>query len=122
MLNLYLDRMGIYQSEAGFPTLRHEANYLNANLELVRAGVIKRMRISGWCRAMPCDIEGAFANCPGIRHLNVSAPVSDIMIRIKFEGKKNADEIISMLSNSVALAKAKGAEACCRLLGPYDSR
>ena len=32
MLNIYLDEMGIYQSEIGFPTLKHEINYINANL------------------------------------------------------------------------------------------
>jgi homocitrate synthase NifV len=110
MLNIYLDRMGIFQSEAGFPALRHEANYLNANLELVRTGVIKRTRISGWCRALPGDIEAAFANCPGIRHMNISAPVSDIMIRVKFEDRKTPDDVINMLAGSVSLAKARGAE------------
>ena len=37
MINLYLDEMGIFQSEIGFPTLRHEVNYINANLELEKA-------------------------------------------------------------------------------------
>ena len=45
MLNLYLDEMGIYQSEVGFPTLKHEVNYINANLELAQLGVIKRIKI-----------------------------------------------------------------------------
>src|SRR4030067_980167 len=50
MLNLYSDEMGIFQSEIGFPTLKHEVNYINANLELVKVGAIKRLRLEGWCR------------------------------------------------------------------------
>jgi len=39
MLNIYLDEMGIYQSEIGFPTLKHEVNYINANtLQAKRQG------------------------------------------------------------------------------------
>jgi len=34
MINLYLNDMGVAQSEFGFPTTRHETNYINANLEL----------------------------------------------------------------------------------------
>ena len=34
MINMYLNEMGIYQSEFGFPTTRHESNYLRANLKL----------------------------------------------------------------------------------------
>ena len=30
--------MGLYQSEIGFPTLKHEVNYINGNLELAKAG------------------------------------------------------------------------------------
>ena len=28
LLNLYLNEMGVFQSEAGFPVTRHEINYL----------------------------------------------------------------------------------------------
>jgi homocitrate synthase NifV len=52
MLNLYLDEMGVYQSEIGFPTLKHEVNYINANLELAKVGAIKRIHLEGWCRAI----------------------------------------------------------------------
>jgi len=56
MLNLYLDEMGVYQSEIGFPTLKHEISYINANLELAKIGAIKRLRLEGWCRAIPADV------------------------------------------------------------------
>ena len=71
MLNMYLDEMGIFQSEIGFPTLKHELNYINANLELVKLGAIKRLRLEGWCRAVPEDVKLTFKNCPEIRHINI---------------------------------------------------
>ena len=41
MINLFLSKMGVYQSEFGFPFTHHETNYLNANLELAEMGVLK---------------------------------------------------------------------------------
>ena len=48
MINLYLDEMGIFQSEFGFPTTRHEQRYLQANLELAEMGVIKHIVLEGF--------------------------------------------------------------------------
>jgi len=110
MLNLYLDDMGIYQSEVGFPTLKHEVNYINANLELAKAGAIKRIHLEGWCRAVPEDIELTFKNCPDLKHLNISISTSDIMIKGKFQGKKSWKDIIESLVEAVKLAKAHGVE------------
>ncbi len=93
MLNIYLDDMGIYQSEIGFPTLRHEVNYINANLELAQKGVIKKIHLEGWCRAVKEDVELAFKNCPDIKHLNISISTSDIMLKGKFQGKKTVEDI-----------------------------
>lgn len=45
MLNIYLDEMGVFQSEIGFPTLKHEVNYINANLELAKLDVMKRIHL-----------------------------------------------------------------------------
>jgi homocitrate synthase NifV len=110
MLNLYLDEMGFYQSEMGFPTLKHEVNYINANLELVKRGAIKRIHLEGWCRAIPEDVELAFKNCPGIAHLNISVSTSDIMIQGKFQGRKTWKDIIHSLVKAVKLAKDLGVE------------
>ena len=46
MINIYLNEMGIHQSEFGFPVTRHETNYLNANLELAKMGVLKPIALS----------------------------------------------------------------------------
>ena len=45
IINLMLNEMGITQSEFGFPTTKHELNYLNGNLELVERGVINKTRL-----------------------------------------------------------------------------
>lgn len=110
MLNIYLDEMGIYQSEIGFPTIKHEINYINANLELYRQGAMKRIHLEGWCRAIPDDIRLAFENCPELKHLNISMSTSEIMLRLKFQGKKTWKEILKNVSESVTLAKELGAE------------
>ena len=110
MLNLYLDEMGLFQSEVGFPTLKHEVGYINANLELAKQGVIKRLHLEGWCRAIVEDVELTFKNCPDLKHINVSMSTSDIMIQGKFQGKKGWDDILGSLQKSVRAAKALGAE------------
>ena len=110
MLNIYLDEMGIFQSEIGFPTLKHELNYINANLALVKKGVIKRMHLEGWCRAVKEDIELTFKNCPDIKHLNISISTSDIMIQGKFQGRKTWNDILNSMVAALKLAKSLGAE------------
>ena len=50
MINMYLNEMGVFQSEFGFPTTRHEQYYLQANLELAEMGVLKPIRLGGWIR------------------------------------------------------------------------
>jgi len=105
MINLYLDKMGIYQSEFGFPTTNHEINYLNANLELKKNNVIKRLKLSGWIRAIEPDVELARKNVPDLEDINVSISTSDQMIKHKFQGKLSYDKIIESAVNSVVLAK-----------------
>ena len=77
IINLMLDDMGITQSEFGFPTTMHEINYLNANLELVKRGVIRKTKLSGWMRAMASDVEKSFNNCPLLENCNLSQSTSD---------------------------------------------
>ena len=60
MINLYLDEMGIFQSEFGFPVTHHETNYLNANLELIKKGVFHYIRLGGWLRATKDDVKTTY--------------------------------------------------------------
>ena len=110
MLNIYLDEMGVYQSEMGFPTIKHEVNYINANLELVKRSAIKRIHLEGWCRAIPEDVKLSFKNCPDLKHINISISTSDIMIKGKFQGKRKFKDIIKSLKEAVKSAKELGAE------------
>lgn len=110
MLNLYLDDMGIFQSEVGFPTLSHEKNYINANLELAEIGAIKRIHLEGWCRAVKEDVELALKNCPGLKHMNISISTSDIMIQGKFQGKKTWKDILNSMVEALRTARALGIE------------
>ena len=110
MINLYLDKMGIFQSELGFPALGHEKNYINANLELVKRGVIKRLRLQGWCRAKKEDVTLAFENCPDLKHINISVPASDIMIQGKFQGKKCWNDLLKDTLGALNHARALGAQ------------
>jgi isopropylmalate/homocitrate/citramalate synthase len=110
MLNIYLDEMGVFQSEIGFPTLRHEVNYINANLELAKLGVMKRIHLEGWCRAIKEDVVLAFRNCPEIKHLNISMSTSEVMIQGKFQGRKTWKDIVRSMVEAVKTARDMGAE------------
>lgn len=111
MINIYLNDMGVFQSEFGFPTTRHEVNYLKANLELAEIGVITPLRLGGWIRAIPADVELTFRNVPNINHLNLSISTSDQMINGKFQGRKTRDGIIKDMTDAVDAARAAGAES-----------
>ena len=110
LINLMLDDMGITQSEYGFPTTKHELNYLNANLELVKRGVITKTKLSGWMRAIASDVEKSFSNCPLLEYCNLSQSTSEQMIWGKYLGKKTPDDIIKMTCEAVECAVEKGAK------------
>ncbi len=110
IINLMLDDMGITQSEFGFPTTMHELNYLNANLELVRRGVIRKTKLSGWMRAIAEDVEKSFSNCPLLENCNLSQSTSDQMIQGKYLGKKNREDILRMTCEAVECAVSKRAK------------
>src|SRR5215813_12540039 len=59
MVNFYLSRLGVAQSEIGFPFLFHEQPYVRAQQALARAGAFDGLRLSGWCRAVAADVEQA---------------------------------------------------------------
>jgi isopropylmalate/homocitrate/citramalate synthase len=110
MLNIYLDKMGIFQSEFGFPFTRHEINYLNANLELAKKGGIKKMRLSGWIRAVESDVRSAIENT-SVEYLNMSISTSDIMIQHKFNGKIDRAGVINSMVKAARLARKEGIKA-----------
>jgi len=110
LINIYLNEMGVFQSEFGFPTTHHESLYLQANLELAKMGVLQPIRLAGWVRAVAKDITTTFDLVPDIRHLNLSISTSTQMIDGKFRGRKKKEDIIEMMVEAVEAAKACGAE------------
>jgi isopropylmalate/homocitrate/citramalate synthase len=106
MVNWYLGRLGVRQSEAGFPALFHELPYLRANLALAEAGALSELRLSGWVRAVPGDVEQALPL--GLRHLNLSISTSDQMITNKFRGRLDRAAVISEMVKATQAAKQAG--------------
>lgn len=82
VINLYLNEMGIHQSEFGFPFTNHETNYIRANIELAEKGVLCPIVLSGWCRAVKDDVEKAYQL--GLKHINISISTSEQMTKGKF--------------------------------------
>ena len=111
MINYYLNQMGIFQSEFGFPITSHEINYLNANLKLAEKKVIYPIRLSGWMRAISADVENAFKNVPQLKHINLSISTSKQMIIGKFQGKMKFKDVVNVMVEAVKLAKKKGAKS-----------
>ncbi len=110
IINLLLDDMGITQSEFGFPTTKHEINYLNGNLELVKRGAIRSTKLSGWMRGIASDVELSFKNVPGLQYVNLSQSTSEQMITGKYQGSKTSDDIIKLTKEAVECAVDKGAK------------
>jgi len=110
MLNLYLDEMGVFQSEFGFPNTHHETNYLNANLDLVETGAFKHIQLGGWLRAVRKDVEHCYQMVPNLKHVNLSISTSRQMIEGKFLGRYSWSDIIDMTCDAVIAAKEHGAE------------
>ncbi len=108
MVNFYLGRLGVAQSEIGFPFLFHEVPYVRACLALGEAGAFGDLRLSGWCRAVPQDVEAAVgvqADGTGLRHYNLSISTSDQMIANKFRGRLDRAAIIREMTAAVAVAR-----------------
>jgi len=107
MINMYLNEMGVYQSEFGFPVTRHETNYLNANLELERRRALKPIILEGWVRAIKDDVITA-TKMTKIKHLNLSISTSEQMIAGKFKGKYTKKDVIDNMVLAVKTARKKG--------------
>ena len=107
MINIYLGEMGVHQSEFGFPFIKHEQNYIAANLELKELEAMGTLTLSGWCRAIAGDVNRSLH--AGVKHLNVSISTSDQMISHKFQGRLNRAKIIQEMVEAVTFAHKGGA-------------
>ena len=116
LINVYLNQMGVYQSEFGFPFTKHEINYLKANLKLAEREVLSPIILSGWCRAVTDDVKKALEL--GIKHTNISISTSQQMVWGKFRGRiiqrpeegSSRPSIIQMMVDALRTAKEGGME------------
>jgi isopropylmalate/homocitrate/citramalate synthase len=108
MVNFYLGRLGVAQSEIGFPFLFHEVPYIRAQIALAEAGAFGDLRLSGWCRGVVQDVERSVPL--GLKHYNLSISTSDYMIQNKFRGRLDRGAIIREMTAAVRAAKAGGAQ------------
>ena len=109
MINIYLGEVGVYQSEFAFPYLKHEQNYVKANMELKDQGALGSLVLQGWCRAIVSDVAGSLPT--GIEALNLSISTSDQMIMYKFRGKLNREQVINEMMAAVAHARKGGVKS-----------
>src|SRR4030042_3890387 len=107
MINYYLNELGIFQSECGFPTPRHESNSLNANMELAKEGVLEPIILSGWMRAVVSDVELAF-RLTWIRDINLSISTSEQMTQGKFQGRKTREDVLHEMEDSLRRGRGLG--------------
>jgi isopropylmalate/homocitrate/citramalate synthase len=110
MVNRYLNKLGVFQSEFGFPTTKHETMYLQANLEHQENGHMRPLRLAGWLRATPEDVELTFKMVPMIKHLTLSISTSQQMIIGKWGGRLGEDDVIASMTESLDAARSLGAE------------
>lgn len=117
MINMYLNEMGIHQSEFGFPFTHHEKNYIEANLELAAMGVLQPIMLSGWCPMRGEEIQESFKSGK-LKNVNLSISTSQMMTDGKFSGRivRNPEEnpavpnLLDIMTKNVQLAKSLGAE------------
>jgi len=117
MINMYLNEMGIHQSEFGFPFTHHEKNYIEANLELAAMGVLQPIMLSGWCPMRGEEIKESFKSGK-LKNVNLSISTSQMMTDGKFSGRivRNPEEnpavpnLLDIMTKNVQLAKSLGAE------------
>jgi isopropylmalate/homocitrate/citramalate synthase len=106
MVNFYLGKLGVSQSELGFPFLFHEVPYIRANLALAKAGAFGDLKLSGWARAVVADVE---RSAPlGLEHMNLSISTSDQMIRHKFQGRLDRASVLEEMTAAARAARQAG--------------
>ncbi len=112
MLNLYLNEMGIYQSDFGFPvTITKQLSQYKYQAR-GKWEFLPRLSSRG-IRAIPEDVEKA-VTLTNVRHLNMSNSTSEQMKRGKYQGKFLKDSIIKSMTDALDLAKKKGISDCWR--------
>lgn len=99
-----LDRAGVAEIEVGTPAMGGEEE--EAIRAIAELGL--RARIATWNRARIDDLERSAA--AGVRFLNVSTPVSDLLLRHKVGGDRA--RAVEAVRSAVSWAKDRGLGVC----------
>ncbi len=107
---LKLEAAGVDEIEAGIPAMG------DAEIEAMAAvgATLTRSAAIAWCRMTEADVDAALRT--GLKRVNLSVPVSDLQIRVKFNGTRQ--DIITRIRRIVAYARDRGLEVA---VGGEDS-
>jgi len=101
---------GVDEIEAGTPAMGDEE--VEAIAAIARE--IEGPRVTAWCRLNEADVDAALR--AGVRHVNISAPMSRLQMRVKL--KSEPQEVASRVERVIGFAREKGLEVA---LGGEDS-
>lgn len=107
---LKLEAAGVDEIEAGIPAMGDE------EIEAMAAvgSALTRAAAIAWCRMTEADVDAALRT--GLKRVNLSVPVSDLQIRVKFNGTRQ--DIITRIRRVVSYAREQGLEVA---VGGEDS-
>lgn len=97
---LALEQAGIDEIEAGTPAMG------DAEIEVIAATgrALRRARAIAWCRMTRADVDAAVRT--GLKHVNLSIPLSDLQIRVKFASDR--DEVLRRIRDVIPYALDRG--------------
>jgi len=99
-----LAELGVPELEIGIPSMGEEER------EVMRAiaGLRLPSRLLAWCRL--CDVDLAAARSTGVSMVDLSLPISDLMLRHKLN--RDRDWALSEVARLVSEARMAGLEVC----------
>jgi homocitrate synthase NifV len=105
-----LEAAGVDEIEAGIPAMGE------AEIESIAAvaSAVSRPAVIAWCRMSEADVDAAIKS--GVKRVNLSVPVSDRQIWVKFRSTR--EDVIARIKRVVAYARGHGLSVA---LGGEDS-
>ncbi|CAD5376550.1 Homocitrate synthase [Pseudomonas sp. OF001] len=101
-----LAELGVPELEIGIPSMGEEER------EVMRAiaGLKLPARLLAWCRL--CDVDLAAARHTGVGMVDLSLPVSDLMLQHKLGRDRDRDWALAEVARLVGAARLAGLEVC----------
>ncbi|MDR3464025.1 MAG: homocitrate synthase [Beijerinckiaceae bacterium] len=105
-----LEAAGVDEIEAGIPAMGE------VEIESIAAvaSAVSRPAVIAWCRMSEADVDAAIKS--GVKRVNLSVPVSDRQIWVKFRSTR--EDVIARIQRVVAYARGRGLAVA---LGGEDS-